>query len=67
MRVCLLASSQAGTAGDRGPMEQIRGAGIWAGHWAGRGAVPILAGSANVCVLVTLEYVACVPSLVNLS
>ena len=29
--------------------------------------MPILVASANVCVLVTLECVACVPSLVNFS
>ena len=46
-------------------MEQIRGPGIWAGYGADRGAVPILVGSANVCVLVTLECVVHVPSLVN--
>ena len=51
----------------RGPVEQIRGPGIWAGYWADRGAVPILVGSGNVHVLVTLECVVCVPSLVNFS
>lgn len=35
------------------------------GCWAGRGAVLVLKGSTNMCVLVNLESGLCVPALVN--
>lgn len=41
----------------RGPVRQTRGPGIQAGYWADEGAVPILVGSMNVHVLVTLKCV----------
>lgn len=58
VHVCLLASSK---------LEQPVTHGAGRRGWADGGAVPVLLGFVNVCVLVTLESVVCVPSLANCS